>query len=194
MEFYIIAFLNFLAVCATIASAVLSAKALATARDANKNANRAHLENQEIEKERDLREQERERRLIAGTLQAWWACHEEVVNGEIKRRWGVVISNEGSVSSVFHDIQIDVTFSLSSDNCPVSILTMPPGLYFVQRNVNGKGENAGHPWKLPEKVSDSSNYHPITKGKNHSVDAISFTDQLGAHWKWDARNGLSSHK
>jgi len=157
---------------AGIVGTVLSIFALKTARDANATS-KATSEGIAA------RESERDQRLLAGRLQAWWA----IQKGDGPNIWGVMISNESSLASLFHDVQI----STVSNNVPgeISIKTLPPGRFFVGRDFA-----KNHPWSLPLPLAEGDVYEPVTSSENHSITRLAFTDQLGTKWAWTPQESL----
>lgn len=143
--------------------------------------NASYLRMESLERERDARDQERERRLIAGSLQAWRAT-----DGE---RWGLVISSSSRDSSVFHDIKIIAPANrtgATAEGCmPISIEALPPGQYFVEAR-------ASRGWGLPDPITPDSapEVVPVTKSTKHHVASIEFTDHLGTWWRWEPRTSL----
>lgn len=62
---------------------------------------RRESDREDREKKRVEDEIAREKRNMAGSLQAWWAKHGD--------DWGVIVSNRGPAATVFHDVAIRCT-------------------------------------------------------------------------------------
>lgn len=131
------------------------------------------------ELERDARERERDRRQIAGSLHAWWVVREDAEDGQ---KWGLIIANEGAVSSVFYDIEIFAKGNRVEDTVRAALL--PPGRFFVESSTMG--------WGYPSSVCVDDPHIPITGSSRHSVLRIRFTDQLGTRWEWTKDSHLTA--
>lgn len=149
--------------------------ALSLSRQANQAAKEANAMVRESE-----RRAEREfRRLMAGTLQAWWV---RVCASGSEEEWGVMVRNGSGDSTQFLDVGIDVE-GIKGETSGIRIANVPPGEYFVKNE-------GGSAWGLPRVLSRDEEVNPIMKSKNHRITAISFTDQLGIRWQWDPKTGL----
>lgn len=153
-------------------------KSLAIETERDSRALRLEKEAKERELEQEQRENERDQRILAGSLQAWWV-KEETGGGS---KWGVLLSNDGAATSVFHDVHLKVDANRYTKK--IDIKTVPPGRYFIQSVATDKG------WEFPEAVADSSTLRPITQAGRYSVNEIQFTDPLGTRWAWTAGSGL----
>lgn len=153
-----------IAAAAALASTVLTIFALRIALAANATADKAQRETGE-------REQARDRRAVAGTLQAWWAV--------VDQTWGVVVANSGPTPAVFHDVQITVTGNALTTQ-PISIACLPPGLFFVESTA---------PWQFPT-ATTLEQTTAVTRSTKHDIQRIEFTDPIGTRWAWTAPDGL----
>ena len=197
------------AAIAALASTILSIVALTIARAANATSEAARHESQkaaaeaaELERNRDARfedqakearaqsekalalEATRDRRLMAQSLQAWWAKSGTDAFEQDKTKkdtWGVILSNEGPGASVFYDVEITTTGKYR-----IMMASLPPGRYFVK-------SRSGPPygWDLPVHVDPvGSPYIAITLGTKHRVHAIAFSDAMGMRWNWKPETGV----
>lgn len=173
-----------IAAAAAIVAAGVSIQALRLARNSNMTAEAARREAKEsaeqalaLETRTTERLEESERRLLAGSLQAWWVADISLT----KPVWGLLVSNTGPAATVFHEVTIKVTDS--TNNQPLSIETVPPGRIFVESKYGGG-------WELPKAIRRMSNYEPITRSRTHNVSQIRFRDPLGTKWDWTPQGGL----
>lgn len=165
--------------CGAIASIVTGIFAILFAWMANREAKKANDEAAKaneatkvaqeqamsLEKERDLR-------LAAGNLLAWWV----VCDGN---EWGVLVTNTGANPSMLQDVAVRV----SGNENRIRASVLPPGAYFYSSPID-RG-----PWGVPEIVTVYKRYEPVTNSPNHEVEEITFRDLLGSSWVWDPRNG-----
>lgn len=144
-------------------------------RVAQEAAHKAEVHAKDVEK----RETTRDQRSIASNMQAWWVTDDSGT----KRRWGVLISTFGPINSVFFDVELEV--KSNHQHQETYIATLPPGQYFIEsiREVSGN-------WGRPELVKDPSCFTPLLHAASHTVERISFQDQIGERWTWTRGTGL----
>lgn len=127
------------------------------------------------------REKIRDQRRIASNLQAWWVTN----NDNKPSNWGVVLSNTGSDSSVFHDICMK--FTSNSTPSEHKIKTLPPGTYFLESTFKSNGSPE---LKFPQLVDNSQDFQPLLNSEKHAIEELSFQDQVGQKWTWTSKSGL----
>ncbi|MEL6051291.1 hypothetical protein [Corynebacterium rouxii] len=128
------------------------------------------------------REKIRDQRRIASNLQAWWVTN----NDNKQSNWGVVLSNTGSDSSVFHDIC--VKFTCNSTTSKHKVTTLPPGTYFLESTFKSNGSPE---LGFPQLVDNLRDFQPLLNSKKHAIEELSFQDQVGQKWTWTSKSGLS---
>lgn len=167
---------------AAILGSGLSFVAVYLAWKANKTAEAANLRFDESEQ----RNEERERRSLAGSLQAWWVAEQP------SKRWGVLVVNESGTPNMFQDVEIHVMHTLSRDRAPkadsFSIKVLPPGRMFVPFKGPVSG---GKNWELAKSIKKECTYEPIASSGRFLVLMIEFTDQLSNRWQWSPKEGLA---
>ncbi len=159
---------------AAVIGTLISLFALSYARKANETAEATRRESQAANKEAHDLEAQRDKRLLAGSLQAWWAKkHDE-------NTWGVLVANLGQAGTVFRDVTI--TAKVNEYRKVLDLQVVPPGLLFVESTAAGSG------WGLPAAVEPHECDY-LAKSSKHEITRIDFTDQLGVHWSWDPDRG-----
>ncbi len=159
---------------AAIIGTFISLFALWYAHKANETAEATRKDTREASEKALALEAQREKRLVAGSLQAWWARAElDEAEG-----WGVVVSNLGPTRSVFREVEIAVDGNKYSDSILLEVV--PPGQFFVESVHDG--------WSLPRPIN-TEEYDSLTKSHFHRIRSIRFTDQLGTKWTWNPTDG-----
>lgn len=175
------------AAAAALAGLALSARSLKVAQSANDTAERTRTETIDAARTAASREDDRDRRALASHLQAWWAYTEDPsISTNGAKVYGVVVSNRGSTSAVFHDVRIATVGNNHPSGEDIEIVTVPPGLYFVASNA----VTGGSAWGRPVLVTDESAFFPLTFARKYDVRTIRFRDQLGTPWQWRPTDGL----
>lgn len=172
---------DWVAAVAAAFAAWFGVQALKTSREANATAEQAREDAQAQAEREQARELERDRRAVAGSLQAWWVTDQS----SEKARWGVILSNASPVPSVFHDVELEVKGNKKSSQ--IRVATAPPGQYFIESN-----KESANAWEFPRAVADPTALTPLAKSSTHTVTRITFTDQLGTRWCWTAKSGLEA--
>ncbi|WP_295782739.1 hypothetical protein [uncultured Microbacterium sp.] len=178
------------AAVAAVAGSVLSVWALRFGLAANRTAEQTRQDAKAAadaaearERDRDAADAERDRRLIAGSVAAWWAAD----RSEEPLRYGVIIANQSAALSVFYDVDVHVTPPAGGKHV-IHMNVLPPGQFFVQHRI-------GYPrstWeRLPVPVRSTQILDPLTVAGDRSVDLVEFSDGLGTRWRWRPREGLS---
>lgn len=135
---------------------------------------RRESDREDREKKRVEDEIAREKRNMAGSLQAWWAKHGD--------DWGVIVSNRGPAATVFHDVAIRCTGN--HYGTAITFETFPPGVYFV------KSGDKNRKWGFPIHVATLDNYESILKSPDHKVEQVRFSDPAGETWEWTPKTGI----
>ena len=177
------------AALAAVAGSILSIVALQFGLAANRTADQTRREAKDAsdasaqrEKLRDAADVERERRLIAGSLAAWWAAD----RSEDNRRYGVVVSNQSTSAAVFYDVDVHVTGRVGGAHV-IHMNVLPPGRFFVPQSASGPRVA----WeRIPLPVLASDVLDPFTVAQDRSIDAIEYADGLGTRWRWTPEEGL----
>lgn len=177
------------AALAAVAGSVLSIFALKFGLAANRTADQTRREAKDAndagarrEQARDAADLERDRRLIAGSLAAWWAAD----RSEVGRRYGVVVSNQSPTASVFYDVNVHVTGRVGGSHI-IHLTVLPPGRFFIPQSILGTRAT----WdRIPLPVLASDVLDPFTVARDRSVDVIDYADGLGTRWRWSPDGGL----
>lgn len=135
---------------------------------------RREIEREQREKKRLEDEIAREKRNMAGTLQAWWAKHDN--------DWGVIVSNRGPAATVFQDVAISCVKTFHG--VAITFETLPPGVYFIENKSRG--------WGFPVHVDSLENYESILKSPDHKVENVRFIDPAGQAWEWTPQSGIKT--
>lgn len=174
------------------AGAAASAVAIILAMKANRIASQANESVQKSENERMLYQQQqdaklaqaeeerrridsqqleatqrKERRELAGVLQAWWVKPRDFP----KRKYGFILQNEGAHSGVFRDVV--VKHSSKHGYGVMEIEVVPPGTYFQQNAQT-----------LLEPVEHLFGYDPVAHSEKFEIIEVAYTDSLGDRWIW----------
>jgi hypothetical protein len=164
---------------AALAGTVLSIFALIIAKQANKLSQKTNEAARELERERDIREQDRDRKAVAASLLAWWVREDNEQGAP--PRWGIMLSNKNGGSTVFRRVSLRAECNgreFQSLSEPLEFL--PPGEYFIENTSNS----------FPEFLQKDRVYTPDTRSKKHIVKELRFTDQIGCEWVWTPEKGL----
>ncbi|WP_291314682.1 hypothetical protein [Corynebacterium sp. UBA2622] len=132
--------------------------------------------------EADERERERDQRGIASNMQAWWVKEDTSAKG----RWGILVSTTGAINSVFFEVVLHV--KANEKPLSIQVATLPPGQYFIESVWGAEGLK----FISPRPVSSSESFLPLLHAESHTVEEISFRDQLGKQWTWKRGTGLMS--
>lgn len=125
--------------------------------------------------------EERERKEQARQLTAWVVTDPR----ENDRKYGVVISNTSG--STFHDIACRVTMHGETVDTDLTLLTLPPGTYFVPHDPTST-----YRWEFADLASDYGGIlRPYMKTPKYQIDSIAFSDNLENRWSIDNRAVLT---
>lgn len=156
-------------------------------RESNRLAQLAAEQAEQHARDSEKREEMRDQRRMASNLQAWWVKKAEEVTNNKGSRWGIVLSNAGPEPSVFHDICLKLTCNSSSLHSAVRML--PPGTYFLESGLDSRNVPS---LKFPQSVDNLQDFEPIINSKKHTVDEITYMDQVGQKWRWTREDGLTA--
>lgn len=160
---------------------VATVMAYKTSKEANDIAKRSRDESRQFMEAQEDFERQREHRIVAGCLHAWWGHREE----EGRTPWGIVVTNQGPYSAIFRDVKIDVIDRGISKSIYMKVA--PPGRYMFTCNGNDS-------FDFPEAISDTDLMRPISKSSKHAVTSIQFKDQINCRWLWTEQDGLRQVK
>lgn len=125
--------------------------------------------------------EDRERKEQARQLTAWVVTDPR----EDARQYGVVLSNTSG--STFHDIACRITIHGETVDTDLSLLTLPPGTYFV-----AYAPHSTYRWAFADLASDhDGSLRPYMKTAKYQIESITFSDNLENRWSIDNRAVLT---
>lgn len=156
-------------------------------RESNRLAQLAAEQAEQHARDSEKREELRDQRRMASNLQAWWVKKASEDTNAKEPGWGIILSNAGPEPSVFHDICLKLTCNSNSLHTAVKML--PPGTYFLESFFDTRRVPS---IKFPQSVDNLQDFEPIINSKKHTVDEITYMDQVGQKWRWTREDGLTA--
>lgn len=174
-----------LGVAVSVASLLIAINAQRTANDNEKERLAWEEEHRKQDKKR---QDERDARSVAGSIQAWWAIDEE---SDGSQRWGIVLQNASSDRVSVTNVKLCGERPLnkqrrSTESCTKNFRIVPHGTYFLKASPYWEPLD----FDDPQFISDISKLQPVMKSQAHRVSRLEFTDPTGHHWVWDWEHGL----
>lgn len=176
---------------ASIVAAMISIFALVSAQRANDEVRRFNEQAMERERKRELLES-------AGTLQVWWAREKGVCDGKEVDHIGLIISNEGSIPTVFRNLRISYLQD-GKRGVMKEIAIVVPGRHFYPSTTANRAwaeneEIAYRPkrkndWLHP--VESCYAYIPFLEAKKYVIIKLEYLDHIGRRWVWTPEYGLT---
>lgn len=141
-----------------------------------------------IERKREHKSEQRERREQAALISAWCATRIDQKHPTGRGLRAIIVRNASHAPA--YDVRVSSSYakkarSTATEIAPAYIAVVPPGEYYI-----GEGDE-GHAWAFPEPLAGHAEHVvPVMNNPRWIVTALEFTDAHGQTWCRDSRGRL----